>query len=512
MNSTMIKVKFLIKSGSPLMKSLDVIIVIVMMAFTTSLFAQVDDFPINREPGKCYGKCMIPDQYQTVTEQVLVKAASSRIETVPAKYETVTEKVMTKEASFGVKRIPAEYETVAREYYVGCPEGFHEDVTITGGSGEGACIKFITKPAQYETVTEKILVKEASTRLEVVPAEYETISEKVMVKPASFRTEIIPPQYETVTEQALDKEAASQIIRVPAEYREQTERIEIKPATTQWVRKRADKNCLSEDPNDCLVWGLVEVPAEYRNITKRVRVGCPEGFTDSGDDCIKLEEVPAEFSTRNYRKLKAAGATQQVEVPAEYKTITRRVLKRPATTRVIEVPAEYSTHTIQKLVRAASVDVVRQPKIIDTYLEKVRKPCPEGWAIDNSGGVGNNGDCIRMAEVPAEFATRDVRKLVTPATTRTIEVPAEYTTVTKRLLVKKGGFTEWREVLCSESVTPNIILQIQRALQERGYDAGAIDGVLGSLTKTALIQYQNDKGLPIGQMDMRTLQQLGVSF
>ena len=193
-------------------------------------------------------------------------------------------------------------------------------------------------------------------------------------------------------------------------------------------------------------------------------------------------------------------------------TITRRVLKRPATTRTVEVPAEYSTHSVQKLVVAASVDVVRQPKIVDSYMEKVRKPCPEGWSIDNSGGEGNNGDCVRMVEVPAEFATSDVRKLVTPATTKTIEVPAEYTTVTKRLLVKKGGFTEWREVLCSENVTPNLILQIQRALKERGYDSGAVDGVLGSRTKSAMIQFQNDKGLPIGQMDMQTLQQLGVSF
>ena len=175
----MIKIKCLIKSGYPLMKSLDAILVIILMMFTSSLFAQVDDFPINREPGKCYGKCMIPDEYQTITEQVLVKAASSRVVTVPAQYETVTEKVMTKEASFRVKRMPAEYETVTREYYVGCPEGFHEDATITGGSGEGACIKFITKPAQYEMVTEKILVKEASTRLEVVPAVYETVSEQV---------------------------------------------------------------------------------------------------------------------------------------------------------------------------------------------------------------------------------------------------------------------------------------------------------------------------------------------
>lgn len=37
---------------------------------------------------------------------------------------------------------------------------------------------------------------------------------------------------------------------------------EISPASTKWVKKKADRNCISADPNDCLVWCLVEVPAQ----------------------------------------------------------------------------------------------------------------------------------------------------------------------------------------------------------------------------------------------------------
>jgi hypothetical protein len=33
-------------------------------------------------------------------------------------------------------------------------------------------------------------------------------------------------------------------------------------ASTKWEKKPADKNCLSPNPNDCLVWCLVEVPAQ----------------------------------------------------------------------------------------------------------------------------------------------------------------------------------------------------------------------------------------------------------
>ncbi|OWY26231.1 cell envelope biogenesis protein OmpA, partial [Sphingobacteriales bacterium UPWRP_1] len=63
-----------------------------------SLFAQSDgDLPPNAVAGKCYAKCLIPDQYETVTEQILLKEAGSRIEVVPAVYETANEQLLVKE-------------------------------------------------------------------------------------------------------------------------------------------------------------------------------------------------------------------------------------------------------------------------------------------------------------------------------------------------------------------------------------------------------------------------------
>lgn len=39
--------------------------------------------------------------------------------------------------------------------------------------------------------------------------------------------------------------------------------IQLEEASSEWVKKRADKNCLSSNPEDCLVWCLVEKPAEF---------------------------------------------------------------------------------------------------------------------------------------------------------------------------------------------------------------------------------------------------------
>lgn len=39
----------------------------------------------NAKPGECYVNSVVPDQYETVGERVLKKAAATRIEVVPAR-------------------------------------------------------------------------------------------------------------------------------------------------------------------------------------------------------------------------------------------------------------------------------------------------------------------------------------------------------------------------------------------------------------------------------------------
>ena len=49
------------------------------------------------------------------------------------------------------------------------------------------------------------------------------------------------------------------------EYYYTYEKVLLTEVVTKWVKKDANRNCLSVDPNDCLVWCLVEVPATYSN-------------------------------------------------------------------------------------------------------------------------------------------------------------------------------------------------------------------------------------------------------
>jgi peptidoglycan hydrolase-like protein with peptidoglycan-binding domain len=54
------------------------------------------------------------------------------------------------------------------------------------------------------------------------------------------------------------------------------------------------------------------------------------------------------------------------------------------------------------------------------------------------------------------------------------------------------------------------IVQLQQALQRKGFDPGPIDGVLGPMTRNAVRGYQDQYGMPAtGEIDNQTLYALG---
>ena len=117
------------------MKKANNLLCAALLVAAVSQVSWAQDYPPNAEPGKCYAKCMIPDQYENLTEEVLTKQATQRIEIVPA---------------------------------------------------------------QFQEAEEQVEVKGATSRLEVVPAVYETVEERIEVKPASYRLEPVAPEYEQI--------------------------------------------------------------------------------------------------------------------------------------------------------------------------------------------------------------------------------------------------------------------------------------------------------------------------
>ena len=183
----------------------------------------------------------------------------------------------------------------------------------------GQCYARVFVPPSYESVTEKILRKSASERIEVIPAKYQTVSERVLVEAESERLEVIPATYKWVEEKVVIKPATKRILEVPATYETISEKILVKEAHTVW--KKGTGPIQKVDAATGEIMCLVEVPAQYKTVSKRV--------------------------------LKSPATTRVVEVPAVYDVVKKRVVDQPAATRTVKIPAKYDTMKVTKLVQPA---------------------------------------------------------------------------------------------------------------------------------------------------------------
>lgn len=63
----------------------------------------------------------------------------------------------------------------------------------------------------------------------------------------------------------------------------------------------------------------------------------------------------------------------------------------------------------------------------------------------------------------------------------------------------------------SENYSDSLAVDVQRELRRRGYYRGAIDGDVGPGTRSAIYEYQADRGLPrTGRIDRTLLRALGI--
>lgn len=317
---------------------------------------------------------------------------------------------------------------------------------------------------QYETITEEVLVSASSKRIEQIPATYKTIKEAVLVKEASKRVNIIPAEFETIEETIMISPEKTQIQEVPAEYAFIEEKVLIKEATTNFI----------------------EIPAEYQTIEQEIQVKQPSAnwekkmATDcqfsNTDDCMVwcLVNVPAEFVTISKQVLLEPSKIIEETVPAIYEVIQKKVMVQPTATKEVIIPAQYQKITKQILVKPATVNEYEEEAIYENITKNI---------IDR------------------------------PAKTIEVEIPAQYKTFTKTVLKNKGGYTEWKVVLCDDDKSSSTILQIQEALTKKGYLL-ADRIIVGDEQQTmkALVKYQSENNLPTGQLDFETLASLGVSY
>lgn len=198
---------------------------------------------------------------------------------------------------------------------------FTEDMPSDARSGE--CFAQIYMPPEFETVSERICVREASEKIEIIPAKYEWIEERVLVK-----------------------EASTELVEVPARFDVQDQFVQTSPGHATWIKaeeSRCAAGTAGPPPQDifCLV---TEPPTTTTIQTERMVQG----------PTVEKVAVPAEYQTIRRHKLVQPASTRTVSIPAEYREITKTVLKTPGRMEWQRVHCEPGAFQMERDVRPVS--------------------------------------------------------------------------------------------------------------------------------------------------------------
>lgn len=98
----------------------------------------------------------------------------------------------------------------------------------------------------FRTVTETVVVQEASTELVSIPPVYETVSETVVVQPESVEYVTVPPVYENFTETVVVQEASTELVTIPPVFETVTDTVVVQEASTELVTIPATYETVSE--------------------------------------------------------------------------------------------------------------------------------------------------------------------------------------------------------------------------------------------------------------------------
>jgi hypothetical protein len=210
--------------------------------------------------GKCFGRSMISNHFDTIEEKVIIRPAYSYLKEIPPVYKNETERILVEPAHTRIEVTPAEFETITEKIKVKNADSYTNPTTTISEND-----LFSNTSSQHELSPsykqwEKTKIKEncQSTipenclewQLVDVPATIIFINKKERANkelPTSKAPTISSSeQFMTITRKVLKKEASYKEVQVPAQYATVTKQILVTPrrfeqvqipATTQSINK-----------------------------------------------------------------------------------------------------------------------------------------------------------------------------------------------------------------------------------------------------------------------------------
>jgi hypothetical protein len=155
--------------------------------------------------------------------------------------------------------------------------------------------------------------------------------ERYGVRPVGYLEDLgwhgwLEAKYETVEERVCVKDASTELREIPAEYKDRELTVQVESAHTDWIVTKDDK-CTPPKVEQASVkengtrasrdvYCLVNHPP--RNETLHVQC-------QAKPPCVKQDLIPAQYETVRRQKLVSAATTRRICIPAEYQTVEKTI-------------------------------------------------------------------------------------------------------------------------------------------------------------------------------------------
>ena len=428
--------------------------------------------------GECYAKVSVPAKYKTEAVSVLLKQGTERFRITPAKFETKSKDVLIRDASSELVAVQPEI-SVEKDKFIVSPaktlwvrDSLESDIPMSAGEKRdisvagiklddmpvGSCLYEHYRADVTKQVPNKVLISEATEKLEVMPAKFRKATESVLIKPMHKR-----------------------LVEVPAVYKTAQEKVMVEAASKVWKKGTGPIQRIDNLSGEIMC--LVDVPPVYETIDTEVVATKP---------LVTSVVEKAVYKTLEIEKLEADAKEKRSPVAAQFKTMSKEQIAQAGGYSWLKKRSENAANgkPTGRTVCHRSI------------------PAKE---IAYERSVVKTAGAYTRTKVPATFESIEVSSLVSDATSVSSAVPPVNGTVEKRIKVADARF-EWMSVLCETNTNGDIITRLQTALAKNGYAPGSIDGVLGQGTLSALQKFQKKNKLAEGGVTMESIKALGVEL
>lgn len=135
---------------------------------------------------------------------------------------------------------------------------------------------------------------------------------------------------------------------------------------------------------------------------------------------------------------------------------------------------------------------------LDTHIKPFTKT---GWELNYMAG---RKKCYTTAQAIKFIGSGDGWEEQEP-----IRAPNPYATIDR--FINFSGTYIWTAIPCTDSIDKNLVVKVQSTLKMIGYYSGEENGEFDVRTKLAVTNFQRKKGLPVGNLDLKTLNLLGIT-